>query len=60
MVPPFAAVRLQFTDFAVNLKFDEEPNYDTMIKLFEPLCGTGPSRPILMDGSAKVGRGQNL
>ncbi len=39
----------------MNLKFDEEPKYEAYMKLFEPLCGPAPSRPILMEGAAKVG-----
>lgn len=46
---------LQFTEAVVNLKFDEEPKYEAYMKLFEPLCGPAPSRPILVEGSAKVG-----
>lgn len=44
----------QFTEAVVNLKFDEEPKYEAYMKLFEPLCGPGPSRPILTEGAAKV------
>lgn len=40
----------------VNLKFDEEPKYEPYMKLFEPLCGPAPTRPILTDGAAKVGQ----
>lgn len=42
----------------MNLKFDEEPKYEAYMKLFEPLCGPAPSRPILIEGAAKVGLGQ--
>lgn len=45
---------LQFTDAVVNLKFDEEPKYEAYMKLFEPLCGPPPQRPILTEGAAKV------
>lgn len=46
----------QFTEGVVNLKFDEEPKYESYMKLFEPLCGPGPNRPILTEGAAKVGQ----
>lgn len=46
----------QFTEAVVNLKFDEEPKYEALMKLFEPLCGPGPQRPILTEGAAKVGQ----
>ncbi len=46
----------QFTEGVVNQKFDEEPKYDAYMKLFEPLCGPGPQRPILTEGAAKVRR----
>ena len=39
----------------VNLKFDEEPKYETFMRLFEPLCGPAPQRPILIEG-VKVGQ----
>lgn len=42
-------------EFVVNLKFDEEPKYETLIRLFEPLCGPAPQRPILIEG-VKVGQ----
>lgn len=45
---------MQFTEAVVNLKFDEEPKYEAYMKLFEPLCGPAPSRPILVEGGAKV------
>ena len=46
----------QFTEGVVNQKFDEEPKYEAYAKLFEPLCGPGPQRPIITDGAAKVGQ----
>eukprot|EP00877_Chromochloris_zofingiensis_P013793 jgi/Chrzof1/8668/Cz03g19130.t1 len=46
----------QFTEGVVNQKFDEEPKYEAYMKLFEPLCGPGPQRPILTEGAAKVGQ----
>ena len=47
----------QFMEVAINLRFDEEPKYGALIALFEPLCpGSGPSRPVLTDGAAKVGQ----
>ena len=30
----------------MNLKFDEEPKYESYMALFEPLCGARSSRPI--------------
>ncbi len=39
----------------MNLKFDEEPKYETLMRLFEPLCGPAPQRPILIEG-VKVGQ----
>ncbi len=45
----------QFTECVVNLKFDEEPKYETFMRLFEPLCGPAPQRPILIEG-VKVGQ----
>ena len=52
MPPPFKT----FMDAVINLKFDEEPKYGALAALFEPLCGpAGPSRPVLTDGSVKVG-----
>lgn len=44
----------QFTEGVVNQKFDEEPKYEAYMKLFEPLCGPNPSRPILTEGASKV------
>jgi hypothetical protein len=44
----------QFTEAVVNLKFDEEPKYESYMKLFDPLCGPAVSRPILVEGGAKV------
>jgi hypothetical protein len=44
----------QFTEGVVNQKFDEEPRYEAYMKLFEPLCGPGPQRPILTEGANKV------
>eukprot|EP00798_Chlamydomonas_sp_ICE-L_P015695 gene15695-21804_t len=46
----------QFSDAVVNIKFDEEPKYESYMRLFEPLCGPGPQRPILTEGAAKVGQ----
>lgn len=40
----------------MNHKFDEEPKYEGCMRLFEPLCGPGPQRPILTEGAAKVGQ----
>eukprot|EP00775_Hariotina_reticulata_P012187 gene12187-12324_t len=44
----------QFTEGVVNQKFDEEPRYEAYMKLFEPLCGPGPQRPILTEGANKL------
>lgn len=38
----------------VNQKFDEEPKYEAYMKLFEPLCGPSPNRPIITEGAVKV------
>lgn len=38
----------------VNQKFDEEPKYEAYMKLFEPLCGSVPNRPIITEGAVKV------
>jgi hypothetical protein len=46
----------QFTEAVVNLKFDEEPKYGAYVLLFEPLCGPGPQRPILLEDKARVGQ----
>ncbi|KAK9908618.1 hypothetical protein WJX75_000528 [Coccomyxa subellipsoidea] len=46
----------QFTEAVVNLKFDEEPKYTAYVALFEPLCGPGPQRPILLEEKPKVGQ----
>ena len=46
----------QFTEAVVNLKFDEEPKYAAYVTLFEPLCGPGPQRPILLEDKARVGQ----
>ncbi|KAK9838565.1 hypothetical protein WJX81_007620 [Elliptochloris bilobata] len=46
----------QFTEAVVNLKFDEEPKYTAYVALFEPLCGPGPQRPILLEDKARVGQ----
>ncbi|KAF8023216.1 hypothetical protein BT93_F0656 [Corymbia citriodora subsp. variegata] len=36
--PPF----LQFAEFAVNLRFDEDPNYERYISLFRDIIGQNP------------------
>ena len=43
----------------MNLKFDEEPKYEAFMRLFDPLIGPAPQRPILIEGAAKVRRGFN-
>ena len=41
----------------VNLKFDEEPKYDSYMALFEPLCGANRNqRPIQTFSAPKVGQ----
>jgi hypothetical protein len=50
----------QFTEGVVNQKFDEEPKYEAYMKLFEPLCGPAPQRPILTEGASKVRVLQNI
>jgi hypothetical protein len=47
---------LQFTEGVVNLKFDEEPQYEAFMKLFEPLCGPSQSRPVIISDPPKVCR----
>lgn len=47
----------RFTEAVINLKFDDEPQYGAYMSLFEPLCGpTGPSRPLMLNSDAKVGK----
>ena len=46
----------QFAEAVVNLKFDEEPKYAAYSRLFEPLCGPGPGRPIILENTPKVGQ----
>ena len=36
----------KFCDAAMGLRFDEEPKYEALIALFEPLVGNGVARPI--------------
>jgi len=43
----------QFMEIVVNMKFDEKPKYRYLVALFEPLCGAGPFRPILTEGSSQ-------
>lgn len=45
-----------FAEAVVNLKFDEEPKYQSFMAIFDPLCGPNPQRPILTDGQCKVGQ----
>lgn len=44
-----------FTEFVLNLKFDEEPNYNRMISLFEPLINI-ITPPLIIEGALKVGQ----
>ena len=46
----------QFTEAVINLKFDEEPRYAAYMRLFEPLCGPAPQRPIMVESLAKIGQ----
>merc|ERR1719375_659724 len=45
----------KFTEAVINLKFDEEPQYQKYIQLFESLCGPAASRPVKVEG-VKVGQ----
>ncbi|MCO5601133.1 hypothetical protein L7F22_055252 [Adiantum nelumboides] len=46
-----------FLETVVNMKFDEEPNYATLVSLFEGIIGPNPDiRPINTDGAQKVGQ----
>lgn len=36
----------RFCDAAMGMRFDEEPKYEALIALFEPLVGPAVSRPI--------------
>lgn len=42
----------KFTDFVLNMKFDEEPKYATCIALFQPLLDGPADRPIVIDPEA--------
>ena len=48
----------QFTEYVMNLKYDEDPKYSWMISLFEPLCGSALARPIKISDSAVAKVGQ--
>ncbi len=39
----------KFTEFVLNMKFDEEPKYATCIALFQPLLDGPGERPIMID-----------
>ena len=39
----------KFTDFVLNMKFDEEPKYGTCIALFQPLLDGPAERPIIIE-----------
>jgi serine/threonine protein kinase len=47
----------QFTEYVLNMKYDEDPKYAYLISLFEPLCGAANLRPIRISEAtlAKVG-----
>ena len=53
LVWPVQAFR-QFTDAVVHLKFDEEPKYDMLAALFEPLIGSGPQRSVIISAVAQA------
>lgn len=38
----------------VNLKFEEEPNYARYIAMFEPLCNTPETRPLVIDTALRA------
>lgn len=40
----------------MRAQFDEDPKYAAYVALFEPLCGPGPQRPILLEDKARVGQ----
>lgn len=45
----------QFLEMVTNMKFDEEPNYQKLIALFEQIIGPDASlRPIRTDGAIRV------
>ena len=45
----------QFLDSVVSMKFDEEPNYASLISQFDGIIGPNPDvRPINTDGAQKV------
>ncbi len=46
----------QFIFKNLGSQFDEEPKYTAYVALFEPLCGPGPQRPILLEDKARVGQ----
>ena len=39
----------KFTEFVLNMKFDEEPKYAACIALFQPLIDGPAERPIQID-----------
>ena len=51
-----------FTEYVLNLKYDEDIKYGWLISLFEPLCGTGVGRPLQISDYAmtKVGNKRKL
>mmetsp|Transcript_917 Transcript_917/g.1380 ORF Transcript_917/g.1380 Transcript_917/m.1380 type:complete len:725 (+) Transcript_917:192-2366(+) len=49
---------LAFADSAVNLKFEEEPNYARYIAMFEPLVNTPETRPLQIDTALRAIVGQ--
>ncbi|CAN6455886.1 unnamed protein product [Victoria cruziana] len=47
----------QFLEMVTNMKFDEEPNYQKLIALFEQIIGPDASlRPIRTDGAIRIGQ----
>jgi len=47
-----------FTEYVMNLKYDEDPRYSWLIGLFEPLCGSASMRPIKISEATLVKVGQ--
>eukprot|EP00201_Polytomella_parva_P019379 CAMPEP_0175048876 /NCGR_PEP_ID=MMETSP0052_2-20121109/6434_1 /TAXON_ID=51329 ORGANISM="Polytomella parva, Strain SAG 63-3" /NCGR_SAMPLE_ID=MMETSP0052_2 /ASSEMBLY_ACC=CAM_ASM_000194 /LENGTH=658 /DNA_ID=CAMNT_0016312991 /DNA_START=113 /DNA_END=2090 /DNA_ORIENTATION=+ len=47
----------QFTEAVLNLAFDEEPQYEALIKVFESLCGQSTDRPLLLTNGGGGGGG---
>jgi hypothetical protein len=50
------AMRRAAATSSARAQFDEDPKYAAYVALFEPLCGPGPQRPILLEDKARVGQ----